>query len=337
MINKERTNIKILIILFFLVIIIGITGYMLIEKHSFIDALFMTIITISTVGYSTIHKLSDTGIIFTIFLILTSFVIIGFIVQKTTRFIYDGEMKLQIKNRKRKRIMKNFNNHVIVCGYGLNGSHAAAELLQHNEQIVVIDIDENVIENNEYEDNDNIIFVKGDAKKEDVLYYAKIDKAKALISALSDDAGNLFVVLTARDINTNLRIISRASEDTSDHKLRIAGANSVILPDSVGGVRMAKLVTEPDVIEFLENLLAKSGKTVNIVEINCSEINPNLLGKSIYELEVRKKSGANIIGMKRLDGEYYFNPGAEFIIEKGDKLFVLGTPTQVEDFKKITK
>ncbi len=331
--NNEKNNIKLLILLFLFVIFIGTAGYIFIEGYNFIEALFMTVITITTVGYGTIHALSEAGIIFTIFLITISFVIVGFIVQNLSRILADGEILRQIKNRKRQRIMNKMENHVIVCGYGLNGSHAVEELLQNNENVVVIDIRENIERSFDHE---KIVFINGDAKKEEVLHFAKIEKAKALITALSNDAENLFVVLTARELNPNLRIISRANEDSTDHKLRMAGADNVILPDSVGGVRMAKLVTEPDVIEFLENILAKSGITVNLVEIDCSEIDPNLLGKSIFQLDIRKKSGANIIGMKKADGIYYFNPGAEFKIEKDDKLFVLGTPEQVDIFKKIT-
>lgn len=332
--NKEKSHILILTLLFFGVILFGTFGYMLIEDYNFVEALFMAIITITTVGYGTIHKLSENGIIFTIILITSSFIIIGFIVQSLTRYVADGEIKKQIQKRKRNKIMKNTENHVIVCGYGLNGSHAVEELLRNKEKVVIIDIAEEIDEFNF--DEENIIFIRGDAKKEEILKEAKIDKAKALISALSNDAENLFVVLTARELNPKLKIISRANEDTSDHKLRIAGADNVILPDSVGGVRMAKLVTEPNVIEFLDNILAKSGISVQLIEIDCGELNQTLVGKSISQLNIRRKSGANIIGMKKNDGTYIFNPSADLVIEAKDKLFVIGTPKQVEIFKQIT-
>ena len=333
--SSRRTNINKLLFLFLLVIMIGTIGFMLIEKYTFLQALFMTIITISTVGYGTIRELSDKGMIFTIILIVTSFIIVGFIVQSITQYISEGELKKDLKIRKFKRAMKNLENHVIVCGYGLNGSHAVQELISQNEKVVIID---NKIDIEDIDlPEDKYILVKGDAKKEEVLEEAKIHTAKALIAALATDADNLFVVLTARELNPKLKIVSRASEDTSDHKLKIAGADFVILPDSVGGVRMAKLITQPDVIEFLENILAKSGIDVNLIEVNCSDIAPELLGKSIYELDIRKKSGANIIGMKLKDGTYIFNPSAELKIDKGSKLFILGTPEQVDVFKKITK
>lgn len=332
--NRQKSHILILILLFFGVILFGTFGYIIIEDYSFIEALFMSIITISTVGYSTINKLSENGIIFTIILITSSFIIIGFIVQSLTRYITDGEIKKRIQNRKRNKIMKNTENHVIVCGFGLNGSHAVYELLRNNEKVVIIDISEEIDEFNF--DEKNVIFIRGDAKKEEILNDAKISKAKALITALSNDAENLFVVLTARELNPKLKIISRANEDSSDHKLRIAGADNVILPDSVGGVRMAKLVTEPNVIEFLENILAKSGISVQLIEIDCEDLNSNLIGRSISQLNVRRKTGANIIGMKKKDGTYIFNPSADLVMEATDKLFIIGTPEQVEIFKKIT-
>ncbi len=331
---KNKNKIRNLLLLLLIVIMAGTIGYMLIEHYSFLEALFMTIITITTVGYGTIHNLSQTGIIFTILLITSSFIIVGFIVQNLTKYISDGELKKILVYRKINRVMKKMQNHVIVCGYGLNGAHAVSELLSNDENVVVIDNSDNIDDFSLKAED--AIFIKGNAKDEEILKQAKIENAKALIATLSTDADNLFVVLTARELNPNLKIVARANEDSSDHKLRYAGADYVILPDSVGGVRMAKLVTEPDVIEFMENILAKSGISVNLVEIECSEKNTELLDKSIYELDVRKKSGANIVGIKLADGTYVFNPSADMKITEGTKLFILGTPEQVEIFKDLT-
>ncbi|MBN2663063.1 MAG: NAD-binding protein [Bacteroidales bacterium] len=333
---NSKTNIIKLIFLFAFIVVIGTSGYMIIEQYNFIDALFMTVITITTVGYGTIKKLSETGTIFTIFLIIASFITVALIVQNFSRYISDGELLRRLKTRKIKKMMKNTENHVIVCGYGLNGSHAAIELLKAKEKVVVIDKNINVTEDAEIH-GVKAIFINGDARNEEVLIEAKIDKAKALITALHLDADNLYVVLTAKELNPDLRIISRASEDSAERKLRRAGADFVILPDSVGGIRMAKLVFEPGVIEFLEHIVAKSGISVNLVEIDCKDIKSTLFGKTLTELDIRKRSGANIVGIKKPDGEFIFNPTSDQKIVEGVKLFVLGTPEQVEYFQNLVE
>lgn len=309
---------------------------MIIEHYSFIDALFMTVITITTVGYGTVKKLTEIGTMFTIFLIIASFITVALIVQNFSRYISDGELSKRLKIRKIKKMMKNTENHVIICGYGLNGSHAAIELLNVGEKVVVIDKNVDITENAEIH-GVKAIFINGDARNEEVLIEAKIHNAKALITALHLDADNLYVVLTARELNPDLKIISRAAEDSAERKLRRAGADFVILPDSVGGIRMAKLVFEPGVIEFLEHIVAKSGISVNLVEIDCKDIKAELFGKSLSELDIRKKSGANIIGFKKPNGEFIFNPTSDQKIVEGVKLFVLGTPKQVSYFQNIVE
>lgn len=333
--NSKQNIIK-LTFLFVLLIVVGTSGYMIIEDYSFIDALFMTVITITTVGYGTLKQLSSTGTLFTIFLIIASFLTVAMIVQNFSRYITEGELSKRLKIRKLKKKMRNLDNHVIVCGYGLNGSHATIELLNAKEKVVVIDKNVEITEDAE---NHGIYatFLIGDARNEEILLEAKIHKAKALITALHIDADNLYVVLTARELNPNLKIISRAVEDSAERKLRRAGADFVILPDSVGGIRMAKLVFEPGVIEFLEHIVAKSGISVNLVEIDCKDIKNSLFGRSLSELDIRRKSGANIIGIKHANGEYIFNPTSDQKIKKGVKLFVLGTPEQVEYFQEIVE
>jgi len=321
--------------LFFLIICIGTIGYIIIEGYSFSDALFMTIITISTVGYGT-KNLSEGGIAFTIILIISSLVLVALIVQNFSRYISDGEFNQRIKIRKIKRMIDKLENHVIVCGYGLNGSHATQELISQGEKVVVIDQKGNITDDAVLRGID-AVFINGDARNEEILIEAGIKKAKALISALHNDADNLFVVLSAKELNSNLKIVSRGIEDSSERKLLRAGANHVILPDSVGGIRMAKLISEPGVIEFLENILVKSGISVNLVEIDIECIKRSFIGRTISELDIRRRSGANIIGIKKGDGTYIFNPPSNTKIEEGVKLFVLGTPNQVNYFKEIVE
>lgn len=331
---KNRKKLYLSILAAITMVIGGTVGYMLIEDYTFSEAFFMTIITVSTVGFGVVKPLSQAGIFFTSVIILISFGILGYVISNITGFLLDGELQATLKRQRMKKEFKKINNHIIVCGYGRNGKQATLDLLAENKDVVVIEkqpqeIDENIDKNPFF----HIIF--GDASLEEVLQKAKVSKAKALITTLPSDADNLFVVLTARDFNKQMTIISRASDDNSDRKLKRAGATNVIMPDRVGGSRMAKLVSQPDVIEFLENIMLKSGDTVSLVEVPCYELPPEYMNKAISELNIRRNSGANIIGVKMPDGEYVYNPPAEFVITRNTMLFVLGEPKQIKDFKKI--
>jgi len=167
------------------------------------------------------------------------------------------------------------------------------------------------------------------------LIQAGILRAQALITTLPLDADNLFIVLTARNLNKNLTIISRASEDNSDTKLKIAGANNVIMPDKVGGAHMASLVMKPDVMEFIDHITAEVGDNISLEEISFDRIPEELKNKTLKDLEIRNRSGANIIGYKTAEGEYIVNPSADTLIIAESKLFVLGTQEQIVLLKQI--
>ena len=337
MFNYNFKRILRILVPFFLLFVIltgGTVGYMIIENYTFAEALFMTIITISTVGFSLIKPLSQNGIIFTSILIISSFGIFAYSVSSITTYIFGGDFQRILKKRKMKNEFKRIKNHVIVCGFGRNGRQAAIELLNDNDLVIVIEKRESVI--NEHQDlHKNLNFIHGESIQEEFLIKAKVKEAKALIATLPSDANNLFVVLTAREFNKKMTIISRATDEHSDVKLKLAGATNVIMPDKVGGTRMAKLVSHPDIVEFLENLMLKTGDTVNIEEIKCSDLPSCLLDKAIKDIEIRKKSGANIIGIKLENGSYIFNPSPSYLLTKNIMLFVLGNPIQIKNFKNI--
>lgn len=322
----------------FLVIGTGVIGFMLIEKYSLIEAFYMTMITVSTVGFEEVRQLSREGMIFTSFLIIISFGVFAYFITNSTKFMMDGEFRQYLKKRKMEKDLKNLKDHVIVCGFGRNGKQAVLELLLHDQKTLVIEKDAQLVDN---ESNSSIIknknfgFVQGDAVQEDFLIKARISEAKALITTLPNDADNLFIVLTAREISPNLTIISRASEDHSDIKLKRAGATNVIMPDKVGGSRMAKLVAQPDIVEFIDSILIRSSAEVNLVEIACDKLDAGLINKTVSELNIRKISGANLIGIKRSDNTFLYNPAADIRLTAEDKLFVLGTPEQIGKLRWI--
>ena len=312
---------------------IGVMGFMLIEGMSFTQAVYMTVITVATVGFKEVAPLSNTGMWFTSFLIIISFGIFVYAVTNLTRYVIDGVVRNYYRDRKVMRRIERLSDHVIICGYGRNGSQAALDLNYRNVPFIVIENDADIVELLRL--SDNVMYIVGDATQDEVLRQAGIEKAKAMITTLPVDADNLYVVLTAREINPGLTIISRASNENSDKKLKRAGATNVIMPDRVGGQRMAKLVTQPDVVEFIDFIMLQEPDNVFLEELNCDVISACFDGKKIQELDIRNKTGANIIGLKRSDGTYLINPGANTILSNNDKLFALGSANQINHLRKL--
>ncbi len=326
-------SLHIAIALLALLFVVGVGGYIFLEGYSFIDALYMTVITTSTVGYREVKPLTDAGKIFTILLIISSFGIFVFALSNLTRYLLDGIFRNAFLVRRIKRRISKLDKHVILCGFGRNGRQAARELRDHGERFVVIESDPHKLEELEDEIGDYLL-IEGDATHEEVLLEAGVERAKALITTLPNDADNLLITISALQFNKDLKIISRASDEKAEKKLKRAGATNVIMSDRLGGQRMAKLVVQPDVVEFLEKIMLQSHSDVNLEEISCEEMCEMFANKSIRELGIRNRSGANIIGMKK-DGEYLFNPDPDTVLSRADKLFVLGTPDQIAQMKKL--
>lgn len=306
---------------------IGILGYKFISDYSWINAVYMTVITITTVGFAEVNPLDTESKIFTIFLILASVVIVGYAISIITEYILSKNNIEDLKQRKMQKTIDNLNNHIIICGFGRNGKQAAKKLEAYNKPFVIIEQDKALID--KFSDED-ISFVHGNANEDEVLLQAGVDKASTLISALPDDADNLFVVLSARQINEKLKIISRASLETSYKKLKLAGANNVILPDRIGGDHMASLVVVPDLIEFVDNLSIVGNKNINIEEISVEQLYDAKKECTIRDLDLRRKTGCTVIGFKGPEGGYIVNPEADVKLVVGSKIIVLGRPEQIE-------
>lgn len=304
-----------------------------IEGDDFLDALYMTIITISTVGFGEVHRLSVPGKLFTIMLIIFSLSTFAYAITIISTYLLEGQIRYLIRGYRTKSIKK-MENHVIVCGFGRNGQQAVKELEAHRYQFVVIDNNHDLIIKNM---DRPARFIEGDATQDETLMKANITTARALITTLPVDADNLYVVLTARSLKPDLLIISRASDDASERKLRMAGVDNVVMPEKVGGVHMADLIARPDVVEFLEHLTVHDEDPTNLEEIVCHDLPEGTYSKTIYEIGIRRKTGANIIGYKNPEGKYILNPSPDTKVIPGSKLFVLGTRDQIEEMKKIIR
>jgi voltage-gated potassium channel len=316
---------------FIIILLTGVLGFALIEGYPFVDAFFMTIITVTTVGFGILHPLSPLGKIFTSFLILFSFGFFAFSATTITRYIVSGVFRNYFKYSKVKKEIDKLNNHVIVVGYGRNGSQAIEELKFHNIPIVVIENRESKIK--EIQQKKDLLYIEDDPSSDEVLIGAGILRAQALISVLPTDEENLFAVLTSKALNPKLKIISRAINPNTIKKLKTAGASHVIMPDKISGQHMANMIAQPNVIEFMDYLMLEKSKGVILDEVSCKDI-PGNSSPTIQQLHSICEENLNIIGLKRVDGRYLVNPSLDIQITNADHLFVLGKPNAIELFRK---
>jgi voltage-gated potassium channel len=327
-----RTKIYTAVFLLSSLLAIGVIGFRIMSNYSWVDSIYMTVITITTVGFGEVQPLDDNAKIFTIFLILASVVILGYAITVITEYILSKNDVEELKQKEMQKKIDSFTNHIIICGFGRNGKQAANKLKAYNKPFVVIEKNKDIID--KFED-EGIAFVQGNANEDEVLLQAGIERASTLISALPSDADNLFVVLSARQINTTMNIISRASQETSYQKLKLAGANNVILPDKIGGDHMASLVVVPDLIEFIDNLAIVGKSNINIEEISTDKLYNISEVKTIRDLDLRKKTGCTVIGFKDGEGEYIVNPEADTELIAGSKIVVLGRPEQIQRLNSL--
>ncbi len=322
---------KALLLLFF-VLTTGVVGYMYLSGYSFTDALYMTVITVSTVGFSEVEPLNDQEKLFTIFLITISIISFGYSVSAFTEYIISGQLFQQLKLKKVQKKIEKLNGHTIICGFGRNGKQSMIKLQNYKKDFVIIEKAEEIINDIDLQ---GFLNVKGDATTDEALIKAGIKGADNLITALPSDADNLFVVLSARQLNANCRIISRASNESSYSKLKIAGADNVIMPDKLGGDHMASLVVTPDVIEFVGRLTIEGETTANLEEISVNDLPKEYLDKTILDLDLRRKTGCTVIGFKAPDNSYLINPEASIVLQKDSHLIVLGRPEQISKLRVL--
>ncbi|MEN8248571.1 MAG: potassium channel protein [Bacteroidota bacterium] len=308
----------------------GVIGFMILENYSFTEAIFMTAITISTVGYREARPLSEGGMIFTSGYIMLNLGVFAYIVTFLARYIFEGELRNQYQHYSNKKALRKMKNHIIVCGYGRNGSKAVAELKKSNQTCVVID---NRSEVEEELSKTVRAFVIGDASDEQVLLEAGLDSAKSIIIALPNDANNVYITLSARELNPEIQIISRATSELTLKKLYKAGADTVIMPDSLGGKHMAQLITKPAVIHFLNMLEGVEG-IFNVEQVKQEDLKPEYQNKSIEDLDIRKDTGVSVLAYQSTQGAFQINPPASTILQPGGNIIILGSQEEVNRFQK---
>lgn len=326
-------QIRYAIILLLIIVITGTLGYALIEEWPLLDSLYMTVITITTVGYGEVGELSGTGRVFTIGLIISSVGIVAYLVTLIAGVVVEGEIRKLMGRKKLEKAIHRLKDHYIVCGYGRIGTYICREFRGAGLPFVVIEKDEHVIQGM---DEEGLVYIRGDGTDEKTLIDAGVGRAKALITAVASDADNLYITLTARGLNPNLYILSRASEEKAERKLISAGANKVVSPYLIGAHRMAMAIIRPAVVELMELAMKRESIQLQMEEIKVNDT-AKLPGTSLRESRIRSQLDLIVVAIKKEDGNMIFNPTFNTVIEKGDTLITLGERTNLDRLAELVK
>jgi voltage-gated potassium channel len=325
-------GILVLFLLFFL-LTSGTVGYRLIEGWPWLDSLYMTIITITTVGYREIGPLGTAGKYFTMGLILYSVIMVAYIVGYFTKLLVESEIFFFFGRKKLEKHIKNLKDHTIICGYGRIGGFICRELHHSKKSFVIIENDPETIAEIE---NLSYLYILGDATLDDTLIQAGIRRAKALVTVVETDANNLFITLTARELNPNLFILSRASDEPTEKKLLLAGATKVVSPYKMGAQRMANLIIRPAVVDFAETVLQKKGLKLQIEEFTLLP-SSSLAENTLRDLKMRERFGIIVVAIKRPSQDMLFNPSPEETLKSGDTVIALGKPEALEKLRDASR
>ncbi len=328
---EKRKELIYILLFFFTFILLASFGYMILEGYSFIDAIYMVLISITTVGYGEVKPLNTIGRIYTIFVILIGFAGTGYTIKVLTENFIENVVTLRFRRKKMLKLISEMENHYIICGYGRIGKIITKELVEANKEVVVVDSNNDLL--NELIKL-KIPFLLGDATDDETLIEAGIERARGLIATLPKDTDNLFVVLTAKQLNKNIYVLARASLESSERKLLRAGADKVFSPYKIGAMRMAKALLKPNVTDFLD--FTYHDTLVNEIEMDEITIpqNSSLIGKNLAESEIRKKYNAIVVAIKKKDGKMVFNPNFDYIFEAGDTIIFISEQENIDKFKK---
>ncbi|QWR77988.1 potassium channel family protein [Candidatus Magnetomonas plexicatena] len=306
----------------------GTFGYMAVEGWNAFDSFYMVVITLATIGFQEVHALSDKGRAFTIFLIFSGVGILAYNVNVGLRALFEGEFQKILGRRKLEKKIKEIKEHYIICGFGRMGRIICKELKSSGVPFVVIDQEMVKLEEEDY------LFITGDATHDETLKMAGIERAKGIVSVLSTDANNLFVVLSARVLNPSLKIVARAVEESTELKLMRAGADRVVAPYNIGGIKIAQTILKPAVVDFLEFATLSGNIALQMEEIYVKESSV-FVDQTVAETEIGRKFGIIIVAIKRSDGEMRFNPTHKTIIKAGDILIALGEVNKLNEVEKL--
>ena len=320
------------LLIFHIIVISGTAGYVFIEGWSVMDAMYMTIITLTTVGFGEVHPMGEPGHLFTMVLLVIGGGFFIYVAGAIVQFMVEGKIRSILGRRKLDKQINRLNDHYIVCGYGRIGRVLCHQLTVNNPLDIII-IEQNPELVPELEE-DNRTYLIGDASSESVLEKAGIDKAKCLIAALATDTANVFLVLTARQLNPDIFIMARTSYKESESKLRAAGANMVESPYDMGATNMAFKLLRPTVTSFLDIALTRKHKDIQMEEIPVSD-SSELVNIMLKDSGIRQKHNLIIIAIKKSDGDMIFNPSFETVFKEGDTVIAVGKDADLANLEKV--
>jgi voltage-gated potassium channel len=317
------------VILFFLIILIGTFGYFIIEKWNILECLYMTVITVFTVGFKEVKPLTLPGRIFTIFIIFSGVSTAFYAFTKVAEIAFEGGIRKFWRKRMRERKLRTISNHYLVCGYGRMGQIVQERFEMENIPHIVIENDREKIHILE---GKNCLYIEGDATLEEVLIEAGIKRAKGLAALLPTDADNLYLVLTARQLNPSLYILSKALDEEGEKKILQIGANKVVSPYKLGGLKIAQGLIRPTLVDFVDLIIRRQELSLFMEEFTVNK-HSKIVGLSLKEADIRKKSNVIVVAVRKPGKEISFNPEPEMRIGVGDTLLVLGNGKGIQDFK----
>ena len=308
----------------------GTAGYMFLQHFTFIEALYMTVITLSTVGFTEVHALDTAGRVFTIVLITMGAGFVAFSLAYFSQIVVDGDVLEAYRRRKLTKKLDQMENHYIICGYGQMGQIVADKLLEHKVPVVVIESEEAMLPRLRER---GLVYLFGDATEEDNLLSAGIARAKGLVTVVSKDAENVFIVLTARDLNRELLIFGRAGSPGTDKRLLKAGADRVVSPYAIGAAKIAHNILRPTVTDFLELALSGEGMDLSLEEMIIPE-KSKLVGMELMASGIRGGYDLIIVAIKRSHGKMVFNPAPKEKLQPGDTLVAIGSVENLSRFAR---
>jgi voltage-gated potassium channel len=312
-------------------LLIGTAGFTFIAGYTPFDAFYMTLTTMTTVGYAEIHPLSQAGRIFNCFLIIFGVSTLFIAVGAMTQTIVEIEVGNIMGKRRNKRMIEKLKDHYIICGYGRVGRGAAAELQHAGVPFVVVD---SVPERVERAIADGLLAMEADATRDDTLRQSGIERARGLIAALATDADNLFVLLSAKQLNPRIYAAARAAEEGAEEKMRRAGADAVFAPYAITGHRLAQSLLRPHVVQFLDFTTKDIGMEVTIEQVRVAPSSA-VASRTIREMQIGRDVGVTVMAIRKRDGHMQFNPPADTAIEGGDYLIVMGRPENLQTLEGL--
>ncbi len=331
--SDSRTERRFLggIIAGFLVLVGGTIGYVLVENAGWFDSLYMTIVTISTVGYSEIIPLGTGGRVLNIFVILFGVGTVLYVASILAEYLFSGELREIIGQRRMNRHIAGMTGHYVVCGYGRTGEQVVSELTHSAKEVVVVDVSEqNVARATEA----GVSAVLGDSGSDETLREAGIERAAGMVAAVAPDASVLMAVLSARALNPDLNIVARADNEESESKLRSAGANRVLSIHRIAGHRLANMVVRPEVAEFLELVLTDHEVEVEMDTVRLAESSP-FDKMTLSETNLIERTSANIVGIRKRGGSVTVVATPGTIVNSTDILVAIGTTHQLDELKEM--